>query len=247
MSDAAPAAAKEKKPLFRRLRRPPTALFVTLLGIALSAWLFPALTRQWDDRQKANELKTALVAQIASASAQALIGGQDILVNRLRQISRVDAVPIRVTAPAGERRWAIASTAIETRIRAYFPGVNIAWKAYAILVDGLLLDAAYVDPETSPEAMAGELSLSDAHQPRWFHATFNSLLPLLTHPRELFPVPGNLQAALKPKNLQGYLGAYETMYLRLVAAQQLIARHLLVANPTGYSVTTQDLIHDLIP
>src|SRR5262252_3189899 len=81
MSDAAPAAgavAAEKKPLLRRIRRPPTSVVMTLLGLALTAWLFPAVARQWDDRQKATELRASLVAQIASASAHALTGGEAI-------------------------------------------------------------------------------------------------------------------------------------------------------------------------
>src|SRR3954465_14347156 len=73
LEEVAPAAgaAAEKKP--RLLRRVPTSLIVTLLGIALTAWLLPAFTRQWDDRQKAHELKTALTSQIATATADALI------------------------------------------------------------------------------------------------------------------------------------------------------------------------------
>ena len=248
MSEAAPApgaeAAEKKRPLLRRV---PTPLLVTLLGIALSAWLLPALTRQWDDRQKANELKAALVAQIASASAKALIGGQDTLVNRVRQISRAGRVAAPLTAPAGERRWAIASTAIEARMRAYFPGIHIAWRDYAAFVDGLLLEAAYVDPESSPEAMATQLGLAEAQQPSWFRDSFNRLARLLGHPRELFPIPPRNLNAPGPKNLEDYLGVYQQMYVFLLGAQQLVAQHLLAANPTGYSVTTHDLIHDLIP
>jgi hypothetical protein len=74
MDEAAPAeagaAAGKKRPLLRRV---PTSLIVTLLGIGISAWLIPAFTRQWDDRQKALELKVAVVAQIASATSQALV------------------------------------------------------------------------------------------------------------------------------------------------------------------------------
>jgi hypothetical protein len=60
MDEAAPpeagtTAAEKKRPLLRRV---PTSLLVTLLGIALTAWLLPAFTRQWDDRQKAQELQS---------------------------------------------------------------------------------------------------------------------------------------------------------------------------------------------
>jgi hypothetical protein len=54
MDKAAPeetGAAAEKKR--RLLRRVPTPLIVTLLGIGLSAWLLPAITRQWDSAEGA--------------------------------------------------------------------------------------------------------------------------------------------------------------------------------------------------
>jgi uncharacterized membrane protein YcjF (UPF0283 family) len=74
MTEAAPAEqaveAEKKKRLFHRI---PTSLLVTVIGIALTAWLLPAFTHQWNDRQKAQQLKAALAAQIAAATSQALI------------------------------------------------------------------------------------------------------------------------------------------------------------------------------
>src|SRR5215213_208236 len=74
MTGAAPqpggVASERKRPLLRRI---PTSLIVTLLGIALTAWLLPAITRQWDDRQKAHELKATLAADLASATARSLV------------------------------------------------------------------------------------------------------------------------------------------------------------------------------
>jgi hypothetical protein len=34
-------------------------------------------TRQWDDRQNAHDLQASLVTEMASATAHALIGGED--------------------------------------------------------------------------------------------------------------------------------------------------------------------------
>src|SRR3982751_5368573 len=77
MDEAAPAAAgtaaEKRRPFLRRL---PTSLVVTLLGIGLTAWLLPALTRQWDDRQKAQEVKAALVREMAGASARVIVGSR---------------------------------------------------------------------------------------------------------------------------------------------------------------------------
>src|SRR6266513_667328 len=80
MTEAAPAeqavAAGKKKRLFNRI---PTSLLVTLIGIALTAWLLPAFTRQWDDRQKAHELKAALASQVAVATAKSLTRSREQL------------------------------------------------------------------------------------------------------------------------------------------------------------------------
>src|SRR5215471_7729030 len=78
MSDAAPtggAATEEKKPFLRRVRRPPTALFVTLLGIVLTAWLLPAVTRQWNDRQSAHMVQAGIVSDMTAATARTLQRG----------------------------------------------------------------------------------------------------------------------------------------------------------------------------
>ena len=55
----------------------PTSIVVTFLGIALTAWLLPAFTRQWEDRQKARELQAGIADNIALATAElvAAVGG----------------------------------------------------------------------------------------------------------------------------------------------------------------------------
>src|SRR5215470_7288837 len=98
-------AAEQKRSLRRRV---PTSLIVTLAGILLTAWLVPAFTRQWDDRQKAQELKSALVADMGSASARALTGGEPIWSGGKADTKRVLT------------DWDSSSLRVETRLRAYF-------------------------------------------------------------------------------------------------------------------------------
>ena len=90
----------------------------------LDAWLLPALSRQWDDRQKAQQLKTAIVSEMASGSARALIGGEALWAGRKVDEARVlDA-------------WAVESLMLETRLRAYFgQKIVTAWEIYSWLVD----------------------------------------------------------------------------------------------------------------
>jgi len=68
-------AAEQAEPRKRSWRRVkiPTSVVVSLAGIALTAWLLPAFTRQWDDRQKAREVKADLVAQMSSAMVTAVV------------------------------------------------------------------------------------------------------------------------------------------------------------------------------
>ena len=70
-----PVETEKKKRLFPRI---PTSLLVTLLGIALTAWLFPAFTRQWEDRQKAADLKASILDEIARGTASAFAGADSL-------------------------------------------------------------------------------------------------------------------------------------------------------------------------
>jgi hypothetical protein len=81
MEAAAPEAAEpqataepQAEPRQRSWRRVkvPTSVVVTLVGIALTAWLLPAFTRQWDDRQKARELKAGLASDMGKSTATVL-------------------------------------------------------------------------------------------------------------------------------------------------------------------------------
>ena len=128
MTEASPAEqpveAEKKKRLFHRI---PTSLLVTVIGIALTAWLLPAITRQWDDRQKAHDLQAGLVADIASATGHALVTA-----NRADSLRPNHAIVGQQAATA----WLLASIPLEARLRAYFPSeVVAAWNVYAYFVD----------------------------------------------------------------------------------------------------------------
>ena len=54
------AGEEEKPPGERRRLRVPTSVAATLLVAMLSILVGPAFARQWDDRQKARDLKAAI-------------------------------------------------------------------------------------------------------------------------------------------------------------------------------------------
>jgi hypothetical protein len=251
MGEAAPVeagdTADKKRP---RLRRIPTSLIATLVGIALTAWLLPAFTRQWSDRQKAQELQTAVTAEMAAATASALVGGEAIWSGRHINGSRVaDA-------------WSLASLKIEARLHAYFdPQIVTAWQIFEWFIDrfddgyrmqalGSLQAAADTKYDLKPDAAAAAaLVFVTGRDIR--RGEGPSFRPRNANPYGIeYRALQYLAIQLHPwmetsKNrFAREAGAVE---IALFALEQEIAREVLAAHPKGYSTTARDLIHDLIP
>ncbi|HEV8459390.1 MAG TPA: hypothetical protein VGQ38_01660 [Gaiellaceae bacterium] len=290
-NEAAPEAkapAEKKRSLLQRI---PRSLIVTLLGIALTAWLLPAFTRQWGDRQKAHELKAAMVTDIASASGRVLLGGEALW--RQPQICVVGETVFSVRAsnslPPDDPRlrkcfdaierhnhraaakiddpWALASFQLETRLGAYVNAkVVTAWQLYAWFMDGFdqgnRIEAkedfananasGFLLEPGAARAAAGLVKLGAGYPlvlPRFdyrsakevtlFHHLEAKLkrdgyLRLPPHDRDL---SAGAAALTDPRDIESALFAFE----------REIARELLASHVAGYSTTTHDLIHDLIP
>ena len=141
MDEAAPpepgAAAEKKRPLLRRV---PTSLVVTLLGIALTAWLLPAFTRQWDDRQKAHALAATIGEQMAASTARILEQTRTKLYRQNAPILMNRRVGENFFAPSfgqAETDWSVASARIEATLLASYPSnLVIRWRALRELVSG---------------------------------------------------------------------------------------------------------------
>jgi hypothetical protein len=67
-------------------------MLVTFVGIVLSAWLLPAVAKQWDDRPKAQQLKVSLVGEIAAASATAIGNGERFVQTQSDRSLRAETV-----------------------------------------------------------------------------------------------------------------------------------------------------------
>jgi hypothetical protein len=63
---------KTAKPGPERRRGVPTSVVVTIVVAALTVWVAPAVTRQWDDRQKARELQASLAQDVGASTAKAI-------------------------------------------------------------------------------------------------------------------------------------------------------------------------------
>ena len=128
-----PVETEKKKRLFPRI---PTSLLVTLLGIALTAWLFPAFTRQWEDRQKAADLKASILDEIARGTASAFAGADSL--------AHGDGIiHTRNLNPYGRavaRGWSVAWFRVDARLRAYFGAhVEAMWLDYDKAMRNFLL------------------------------------------------------------------------------------------------------------
>jgi hypothetical protein len=246
-ADAAPAASAER---LRFRLHVPRAVLVTVLGFALSAWLVPAMTRQWDDRQKEHELKAGVVADMASVSARALLGGEAVWSGQK---------PTARERKQFENEWELSTLGLEARLRAYFPrSVVTGWEVYAWAVD------RFIDAR-SPSASA---ALQDAVQsgapldPRVADATAQ-LLALLPDGRgpsfgksANTPISDSKNISLLRKMLSPELERYEqtapyakwtAVEKQLLDVEQAVADQVLRSHAAGFSTTPRDLIHDLLP
>ena len=123
-----------------RWPRVPTPIVVAFLGVVLGSWLIPAFTRQWDDRQKAGELKASIVAEIASATGRALLDAHEA------SMTPAGAPSVRGAIPAAGKDWSVANLEIRARLQAYFgPSAVDHWALVSQYVTSTL-SVAYRGP-----------------------------------------------------------------------------------------------------
>jgi hypothetical protein len=121
--------------------RIPTPIIVAVLGVVLGSWLLPAFTRQWDDRQKAGDLKASLVTEMASVTGRALMSARE-----------ASAAPVTERAlegamPAPGKDWSLADLQVRARLQAYFgPGAVDHWTLVSQYVTSTL-SVAYRDAD----------------------------------------------------------------------------------------------------
>jgi hypothetical protein len=132
-----PAASERAISWLRRLRGArrwiPKSLLLALLGIGLSSWLIPAITRQWDDRQKTGDLKAALVADMATVTGRAVLDAQAL--SQAPEGNR----PSPAEIDASVKEWSVGKLGIRARLDAYFGrGAVDAWAVLATYVDSTL-------------------------------------------------------------------------------------------------------------
>jgi hypothetical protein len=119
----------------------PTPIVVAVLGVVLGSWLLPAFTRQWDDRQRAGEVKASVVAQIASTTGRALLDAHQasMAIEGARSSGR--------TIPPAGKEWSVANMEIRARLRAYFGAKAVEHWALVSQYVTSSLSVAYRGPD----------------------------------------------------------------------------------------------------
>jgi hypothetical protein len=263
MSEVAPAehaaAAEKKRPLLRRV---PTSLLVTLLGIVLSAWILPAVTRQWEDRQKAHELAVALGTQMATSTA-------NVLEQTRAELYREASTPITArnrsrSGPAAklpklETDWSVAGLRIEaTLLASYSRELVERWRGLRQLVAGWIAwyDDTQVgwEPSTPHAKAAASIAVPVAGYPKPLTAlkamqTFNdNYLERLTYESQVAAGTVGHDATKNPVTYVAYtLDDYRVLEEILLAIEAGIAGELVDAHVKGYSTTAGDFLRDLVP
>jgi hypothetical protein len=223
--------------LWKRLQNP---IVLTLLGIGLSAWLLPAIARQWQDRQKAQELKAALVTDMASSTARILASSE------ARRAGR---------SPRRSGDWLRRSFEIEARLRAYFPkSILHTWQLYSFFV-GYIDPGARSDERTlqyNEAALEGSLE-TEARRLLTYLAALTAALNTKTSYLQRYTASIIVEdPILSPgfrRELRGRSGpeAYREFLSVFLDLESEIADEVLAAGPKGYSTTRGDLLRDLIP
>jgi hypothetical protein len=231
----------------------PTSLVVTLVGVALTAWLLPAFTRQWDDRQKAKDLKATLVTDIGASTAGTVGDAEGLW-------RKGDTEHLALSA----RAWTLAALRTEARLRSYFPPELVtAWQLYSYGVSRLLGSDAKAEWYELYRARAwlddgGHLRRQTNHEAL---DLFLRLYDLSRSPRrqilereDVKAMPQLLGSTCVPRacshggsvhaDPDDDFGAVED---QLLLMQMVIIDDVLTSRVSGYSTTTRDLIDDLLP
>ena len=195
-----------------------TRVSAVVVGL-LTLWVVPAFTRQWDDRQKAGELKAALATEIATATAAVVAPTLDE----------------RPPKAAARQQWFVSSLIIEAKVRTYFdPFLVNAWRIYAARVAAFISDAERVsairdDPPT-------KLSVKEVKFLKDMKVSmpFGDLSTFDVRLRE-----GRAGEALSIIT--------RNMAQNVISGQEYVTINLLEARPAGFSITRRDLWDDLTP
>ena len=234
------AAAEEEQPRREHRRiHVPTSVLVTVVVAALSVWVAPAFTRQWEDRKQARELQASLAEEIALATATTA--------------GRVEAARVAFGKEQSQEvrqsiqsQWIVAHSRIEAKLRVYFSSeLREIWSNFDTAVDRAI-EAVYFARKRN-EPLIGHLrplplSVSDLDSVEKFGRELGSVgNQNLRRARSGFELPRS-----RDNHPGRELGVYWLMRGVQDLADAFIER-LMAADPEAFSTTRGDLLRDLLP
>ena len=204
----------------------PTPIVVTVIGALLSAWIIPAVTRQWQDQQKVRELKASLVTRIGRDTTEALVKSDFVSYGRFGGARQASGAPPFSDDQfnALDIAWRQNSEEIEGLLAVYFPRQVEEWHRYATLVKNTYF---LLRPRDYLRA-----------------ATLNALL------RRGDASPEQVQLLMPWFIQQPGSDARDAYYLvsqRLLDEKRKLTSDILHAHAMGYSQGPADFLHDLLP
>jgi hypothetical protein len=201
-------------------QRIPKPVLITLFGALVSAWLVPAFTRQYQDRQKEREIKVALVSEIGDATSDALVTSQFLAAQTFPQGGQAEFNRVALD-------WSRRSAEIDAKLAAYFPGNDIVsdWQRYATVVQRTYYLVTRDRGPRKDEALATvrDFAGPDAHV-EW----------------KLFTPSMHYE---DPAALENYLALSD----RVLERRTELIQEVLDAHAKGFSTTTGHLVRDLVP
>jgi hypothetical protein len=203
---------------------------VKWLAVTIAAALiFPALTKQWSDRQAELTLKNAMVTDISEGVETAFDGARDVVNSTGSYIQGLKARNKTVNA------WREAAAKADPSFVAYFPRQSVTdeWTSYKTpTIDYLAL--ACCDQEFHAAYLAAVRDFVQRVNP------------------STTPAPGassswDILAAGAESDPSRYRIAYTWVGLQLLYYRGVLEEHLVHANAEGYSSGIGDFLHDLLP
>jgi len=226
-------------------RKVPTPLIVTLLGAALTVLVLPAVTRQWDERQRALDLKTGLVSQISIATGRSITSAETLFETYNGKTANFEESTSRVAPGLPLRRgWLSDKLKIEGKLRAYFsPQLFRRWSTYDhAMVNFLYL--AGVEGRMNRGRRQAERKNPGDPPPLNSYDSFSINLYLGRLPQKQTGLARLLLTRPRLTDRRSGFLALEGVILDMEAS---FTNQLLAAEPRGFSTTRRDLINDLLP
>ncbi len=231
------AEAEAGAPRERRRLHVPTSVLVTVLVAALSVWVAPAFTHQWEDRKQARQLQAQIAEQVALATAD--------LGQRINSFARAESLTSLTESELVKEYWQTKQAGIDVRLRAYFsPEVRSGWLKFNEFVDreiGVVEMTKYVPPGDT----------GDAHESEkvWVEDLLQQMdsLGRAFDVEPPFAEPAKTSDDWMAQYESDRASAMDTLFAWTRGFVDRIVDRVMTEDPEAYSTTRRDLLRDLLP